>query len=446
MRPNVVVFVSHDTGRFLNQYGYETVRTPNFGRLAEMGTTFSNAYCTTPLCAPARAALLTGLYPHQNGMMGLPGDTLGGWDLQRKERHLARVFRDAGYESVLCGFEHETRDFWSVGFESHLHGTGDWHNGGWPLAGAGEEIDGWLRGRSRSAESDERRTEPRPFYLQIGCQDTHREWSKTGSPYSEHGVWKAPYLVESDEIDSEMAEQQGAINALDAGVGEVLDALERNDVLDDTILVFTTDHGIDFPRAKGTLFDPGVEVFLFVAWTGGGWKQGRTCESIVSHVDLYPTLLESCGIPVPDDCVGESLVPVLTGEADAHSREAAYLEKTYHDNYDPMRAMRTSRYKYVLNFDAQTLYDVRIATAPRYNWFRFPFKKSSREELYDLSTDPHESNNLASHESHEALRLDFKKRLAVWMRETNDPLLNGPVPSPYHLRISGEMKELSEAE
>ena len=432
-KPNVVVFISHDTGRFVSPYGYDTVDTPNFERLARMGTTFDQAYCTTPLCAPARAALLTGLYPHQNGMMGLPGDMLGGWDLRTKERHLANLFAANGYESVLCGFEHETTDFRSVGFETSIHGPGTGHNGGLSIAGVGADIDAWLG--TRPAD--------RPFYLQIGCHETHREWTKDAEPFDDRGVWKAPYLIDSPEIDGEMAEQQGAINALDRGVGEVLDSLEAAGVMEDTILVFTTDHGIDFPRAKGTLFDPGVEVFLFVAWSGGGWAKGARTDELVSHVDLYPTILDACGIDIPDRTVGHTLRPLVGGGGAWTSREAVYHEKTYHDNYDPMRALRTDRYRYILNFDAQTLYDVRIATAPRYTWFRYPIRKSEREELYDLQTDPTESTNLARDDAHQELRERFKAHLASWMADTDDPLLDGPVPSPYHLRICSEMKELS---
>lgn len=440
-KPNVVVFISHDTGRFLSTYGYDTVDTPNFERLARMGTTFDNTYCTTPLCAPARAALLSGLYPHQNGMMGLPGDMLGGWDLQTKERHLANVFAGSGYESVLCGFEHETRDFWSVGFETSLHGPGTAHNGGKPLAGVGESIGTWLAERRASAERGA--SADRPFYLQIGCHETHREWSKYAEPFAERGVWKAPYLIDSPEVDREMAEHQGAVNALDRGVGEVLDALEAAGELEDTILVFTTDHGIDFPRAKGTLFDPGVEAFLFMAWAGGGWHAGARCDELISHVDIYPTILEVCGIDVPEGAVGRSMLPLVSGQGEWTPREAVYHEKIYHDNYDPMRALRTGRYRYILNFDAQTMYDVRIATAPRYTWFRYPIRKSEREELYDLEADPVEANNLARDPDHQELRERLKNHLAAWMAATDDPLLDGPVPSPYHLRISAEMKDLA---
>ncbi|MFW6291465.1 MAG: sulfatase/phosphatase domain-containing protein, partial [Spirochaetota bacterium] len=234
--------------------------------------------------------------------------------------------------------------------------------------------------------------------------ETHREWSRYAEPFAERGVWKAPYLIDSPDVDREMAEHQGAVNALDRGVGEILDALETAGELENTILVFTTDHGIDFPRAKGTLFDPGVEVFLFMAWAGGGWRAGERSDALVSHVDLYPTILEACGIGAPGGEVGRSMLPLVTGEGEWTRREAVYHEKIYHDNYDPIRALRTDRYRYILNFDAQTLYDVRIATAPRYTWFRFPIRKSEREELYDLEADPVEANNLAGDADHQDVR------------------------------------------
>ncbi len=438
-RPNVVVMISHDTGRFVSPYGYSTVHTPNFEKVAADGLTFDNCFCTTPLCAPARAALLTGLYPHQNGMMGLPGDTLGAWDLVRTDRHMAAVFRNSGYRTVLSGFEHETRDIFSVGFEEGINGAGYANNwGGEGIMGAGPSVDQWLN------DNPDAGTE-KPFYLQIGCGETHRGWDSDNA-YDAGGVWKAPYLIDDPAVDREMAQFQGSVNVLDEGLGGIMEVFDRRGLTGNTIFVITTDHGIDFPRAKGTLFDPGIEVFLFMRYDGGGWGNGRRMDALISHVDVYPTVLEACGLSIPQDTAGRSFLPLLTGDAAGDAREEiVFLEKTYHDNYDPMRGLRTDRYKYVLNFDAQTLYDVRIATAPRYNWFRFPIKKSQREELYDLKNDPHETENLATGGDHAGICADFKRRLAVWMKETRDPLLDGPIPSPYHRRISGEMKTLADA-
>ena len=437
-KPNVVLFISHDTGKMYSPYGYDTVRTPNFEKLARESVVFDRCFCTTPLCAPARAALVTGRYPHQNGMNGLPGDILGGHDLVEKDRHFASVFRRNGYRTVLCGFEHETVEMFSVGFEEGIHGIGHCNNGGRDdLLDAHKAITNWFA-RNPGAGTDT------PFYMQIGCGPTHRDWVSDGAtPYTEKGVWKAPYLVDSPEVDADMALQQGSCNKLDQGVGNIMAAFEKLGMTRNTIFVFTTDHGIDFPRAKGTLFDPGVEVGLFMRYDNGGWAKNARCPLLASHVDVYPTVLEACGIPVPAGCAGASFLRALKDPSDTRPiRDAVYLEKTYHDNYDPMRGLRTDRYKYVMNFDAQTLYDVRIATAPNYRWFKFPFHKPRREELYDLQNDPHESKNLANDPAHDSLRRQFKKQLADWMRQTNDPLLDGPMPSPYHLRASKEMKEL----
>ena len=441
-RPNVVVMITHDTGRFLSPYGYRTVDTPAFERLAAHSATFDGCFCTTPLCAPSRAALLTGTYPHQNGMMGLPGEHLGGWDLVAKDRHLAAVFSANGYAAVLCGFEHETHDFFSVGFQRGIHGIGTANNGGRPLAGADEDVEAWLD--DRYGDQVPGRDGAEPFYLQIGCSDTHRDWTRYSEPDDSKGVWKAPYLIDDPAVDVEMAQQQGACRTLDRGVGAILDLFERRGLADDTIFVITTDHGIDFPRAKGTLFDPGIECFLFMRYRAGGWTEGVRVGDLVSHVDVYPTILETSGIDVPNGTVGRSFLPLLTGKGDYRPRDAVYLEKTYHDNYDPMRGLRTKRYKYVLNFDAQTLYDVRIATAPRYNWFRFPYAKRNREELYDLEQDPNEATNLADDADHQETARRLKTQLAEWMQATDDPLLDGPIPSPYHLRASAEMKRLAE--
>ena len=438
-RPNVVLLISHDTGKMYSPYGYDTVRMPHFENLARQSAVFDHCFCTTPLCAPARAALTTGRYPHQNGMNGLPGEAVGSWDLVEKDRHLSTLFRRNGYRTVLCGFEHETVEMFTLGFEEGIHGIGHFNNGGnEDFPGAGGAISRWFQ-RNPGAGVDT------PFYMQIGCGETHRDWETySGAPYSEKGIWKAPYLVDSPEVDREMAWMQAACNSLDTGLGNIMEAFEKQGVLRNTIFVVTTDHGIDFPRAKGTLFDPGVEVGLFMRYDNGNWAKNVHCEKLASHVDVYPTVLEACGIPVPDGTAGSSFLSTLQNPADPRPvRDAVFLEKTYHDNYDPMRGLRTERYKYVLNFDAQTMYDVRIATAPRYNWFKFPFHKPCREELYDLHTDPHESNNLAANPAFDDVRKAFKKRLADWMKETGDPLLEGCMPSPYHVRASREMRELA---
>ncbi|MCL2742132.1 MAG: sulfatase [Oscillospiraceae bacterium] len=437
-RPNVVLLISHDTGRFYSPYGIKTFPSPHFDALAEKAVTFDRAFCVSPLCSPARSGIVTGRYPHQNGLMGLTG-FCGEFDLAEKERHLARVFKESGYRTAMSGFNHETGDIFSLGFDEGIHGVGYMNNWGEKLlVGAGADIEAWL-GRNPGVGTDV------PFFIEVCSGETHRDWREFGEPYGERGVWKAPYLIDDPAVDAEMAELQRSCMALDDGLGEIVGTLERMGLAGGTIFAVTTDHGIDFPRAKGTLLDPGVGVGLFMRHDDGGWVGGARSDMLVSHVDLYPTLLEACGIAPPEGTAGISFLGALKDPAGAAPiRDAVFLEKTFHDNYDPMRAIRTDTHKYILNAEAQSMYDVRIDSAERYHWLRYPLRKGRHEELYDLASDPEELNNLADDPAAAGVMHELKVRGAKWMAETGDPLLDGPVPSPYYLRTAGRMRELAQ--
>lgn len=420
-RPNVLLFISHDTGRFVSPYGYPTLHTPAFEQLAAEGVRCANAFSTCPLCSPARSAITTGRYPHQNGVMGLTGDATGGFDLYPTERHAARLFGDAGYEAALCGFEHEARDCRAVGFETVMCGRGG-VNGGGDLLAYGDELDPWLRDRDAT----------RPFYLQFGCHETHRDWAAHDTPPdAADGVWMPPYLADLPEIRDDMAQMQGAARRLDAGVGAILHRLDQHGVGDNTIVIVTTDHGLDLPRAKGTFYDPGIEVFLFCRWRAGGWSRGVVADRLLSQIGLLPTLLDSCGIPAPDNLAGQSFEPLLRGKA-CPTPTAIFAEKTYHDTYDPTRALRTERYKYIRYFEANIFQDLRLATMTNRHWWSLDWRRRSVEELYDLSADPLETNNQAGEPDHAATLGELRRQLRDWMRQTADPLLDGPVPSPYY--------------
>jgi N-sulfoglucosamine sulfohydrolase len=430
-RPNVVVFITHDTGYHVSPYGYDAVHTPNAERLATEGVRMANSFCTSPLCSPSRACLFTGRFPHQNGVMGLTGDQVGGFDFFPGEQHASLIFSRAGYQSVLCGFEHESRHVAELGFGDLINGNGTWYNSGGDLLDHGKAIGDWLSQRDKH----------RPFYMQIGCGETHRAWLKNGvEPDDSQGVWMPPYLKDEPELRREMAEFQGSVRHLDAGLGHILDAFDDPEVKDNTIFVFTTDHGIDFPRAKGTMFDPGIGVFLFIRWPAGGLEAGRTCGELVSNVDLLPTLLEACGIPRRDNLAGRSYLPLLQN-APYEPNECVFAEKTYHDTYEPVRAIRTERYKYIRRFEVALMEDIRLATFTRAQWMHQPLRRND-EELYDLEADPWEMNNLAAESAYAGEVDAMQRRLIRWMRRTNDPLLRGPVPSPYYRHRLEQLMEL----
>jgi arylsulfatase A-like enzyme len=215
-------------------------------------------------------------------------------------------------------------------------------------------------------------------------------------------------------------------------VGRVLNALHAAGMVDNTLIVFTTDHGLAFPGAKGSLYDRGTGVMLVLRGPGG-FLGGRVVDEMVSQIDLYPTICELAGIDTPDFAQGCSLLPMMRGEQPG-VRDAVFTELTYHAAYDPQRAIRTERWKYLRRFDDYpTRVLPNIDDSPSKDvlvdggWGERPLP---REELFDLLLDPEEGNNLADDPAFGHVRTELAERLERQMRDSDDPLLDGPVPAP----------------
>jgi N-sulfoglucosamine sulfohydrolase len=415
-RPNIVLLISHDTGRFISPYGIETVHTPNFEQLAEESVLFESAFCAAPQCSPSRAALVTGRHPHANGVMGLTHDDYA-WGLHSTEEPVARLLGAEGYETWMLGLPHETRDAQVLGFDSV-----EW---GLLLADLVDRLPGLLVGREPS----------RPFYCQMACFETHREWTIAGTrPDESLGIHIPPFLRDGPETRKEMAALQGMVRQLDRGLGRLLDLLEEHDLQQNTILIVTTDHGMAMPMAKGTLRDPGIETFLLMRYPGGGWCHGSRIQDLVSNVDVLPTLLEAVHLPIPDNVQGRSFLSLLQGKPH-RGRDAVFAEKTFHDCYDPMRCIRTGRYKYIRYFEKSAVHRV-PADALNGGASRElgHVQRKGVEELFDLEADPHEQQDLSGDAAHAVVCQEMRARLAAWMKETGDPLLEGPVASPFYYR------------
>ncbi|TMD73204.1 MAG: sulfatase [Chloroflexi bacterium] len=395
---DVVVMTTHDIGRHLHCYGQHSVVSPNLDAFAAQGARFTQAFATAPQCSPSRASLASGLYPHNNGVMGLAH---AGFDWELAVPHAAAIFAEQGFQSHLFGGQHVTPHPERLGFEA-IHPTTDFEK---VLARHGK---------------DQR------LYLEINFDETHRPYPPTGSAVV--GLEIPGYLPQSAEAMEEMTAVQHAITAMDAAVGRVLAALERSGRADDSLVIFTTDHGLAMPRAKCTLYDPGLEVALLMRWPAGGTGRGTTRTELVSNIDVLPTLLESCGVPVPAGIQGQSLI--------GPGREAVFAEKTFHSYYDPMRCIRTHRHKYIRNFETafavEVPADIQLGPIFRANPGRYSVDRPSMVELYDLQADPLEQRNLAGNPETAGVELELSDRLWTWMRETADPLLLGPVASPRY--------------
>ena len=432
-RPNVFLVHCHDLGQYLGCYGHD-VETPNLDGLAADGVRFENHFCTAPQCSPSRASMMTGTYPHENGVMGLAHM---GWELDSDWMTLPKHLREAGYSTHLLGFQHEVPDNPErLGYETA-------HTETERALELVDVVDAFLDDR----EDD------RPFFVSLGIEEPHRPFRRE---YLDDEVYEAsdpddvepfPYLPDHPGVREDIAALQAlTTETLDTAFGEIRDLIREAGIAEETLVVFTTDHGLAMPRAKGTCYDAGLETALLMHQPGR-IEGGDTRDELVSNVDLLPTLLDLVGLEPPAGVTGRSFAPLLRDEPYVE-RDRVFGEMTWHDRYNPMRAIRTRRFKYVRNFSVLPRVFVPLDVVPtpsgRAVHEEFHAEDRPAEELYDLEADPHEQHNLASDRAFyepesagsgpdpeyvdvlEALR----GRLERWMERTDDPLLDGPVPYP----------------
>ena len=416
-RPNIIYLHSHDTGRYVEPYGY-AIRTPNLQRLAEQGMLFRQAHNAAPTCSPSRAALLTGMCPHSAGQFGLVNR---GFDLPDPSRHLVHTLRAAGYHTALAGVQHVRRDPRTIGYHQILETGGRKAR---EVAPAAAQFLGAAPAQ--------------PFFLTVGFSETHREFPPP-APADDARYLRPPApLPDTPQTRADMAAYQASVTALDQGIGLVLGALQEAGLADDTLVICTTDHGLPFPRMKCNLTDHGTGVMLILRGPGG-FGGGRVSDALVSQIDLFPTLCELLAIAPPAWLQGRSLLPLVRGEKE-EINDAVFAEVNYHGQYEPQRMIRTRRWKYIRRY-----LDRRVPSLAncdnslskelllRRGWADLPM---AEEQLYDLVFDPNEAANLAGDARHAGTLAEMRERLTRWMEETDDPILNGPIPEPHGATVS----------
>ena len=421
--PNIVVVICHDLGQHLGCYGVPDVRSPNIDAFAASGIRFENSFCTAPQCSPSRAALWTGRYPHANGVVGL---THAGFanDLHPEEKHLAQILRANGYDTHLFGVQHEARTPERCGHEQ-IHGGGACGK----IAG---EFAEWM---------SQHKSGSRPFFAQVNFSEPHRPFPHDDvEPLSPDQLTVLPYLPDIPEVREDLADIEASIASADKAFGRIIEAIRSSSIEDSTFVLFTADHGIAFPHAKMTLYDPGIEVPLLLA--GPTMPEGDIRQEMISNVDIMPTLLDLAGQSSAPNLHGRSLLGLLTN-GPYTPNELIFAEKTYHTYYDPMRAARSKRWKLIANFEfapwqetSPDYFDnakgyVEVSKAldvPHNCQYHPPF------EFYDLENDPFEQNNLADDPNYGGTRDQLIGALHIWMEETLDPLLDGPMAQGAYLQ------------
>ncbi len=406
-RPNFVFLISDDQSYpDAGCYGNKFLQTPNIDRLAREGLRFDRAFAPSPSCSPSRSAILTGKSPHETGTSRFHSPMPTG------QVTILEYLKKRGYYTGAFKKVHQGLEFWKR----------------WDFQGHHQPIRTFFEARPKD----------RPFFLHVGYHDPHRPYLP-GERYPDHNkrsdVTVPSFLPDSPGVRKDLAHYYEAIERLDARVGRFLKLLDEYGLAQNTLLIFTSDQGMPFPGAKGTLYDPGLHVPFIARWPGR-IKPGSVTSELISFVDLSPTWLDAAGIPVPNAMDGTSFLELLRGRRYAQRKEI-FAERNYHTHLDLIRCIRTKRYKLIHNFLPETPYRPLsdIARSPSWRSIerlhhegklspdltrRYFDKPRPETELYDLQKDPGETENLANDPSYAATLQKLREKLSRWMIQTHD--------------------------
>jgi N-sulfoglucosamine sulfohydrolase len=450
-RPNILLIVSEDNGPDLGCYGNTEVHTPHLDRMAQEGIKFSNAYVTYSVCSPSRGTIFTGLYPHQNGQIGLATHKYRMYD---GIKTLPKYLGELGYRTANLGKLH-------VNPESAI-----------PFDYRGMKGSNFAKKNMRGyAEHAEKfiTASDKPFYLQVNFPDAHFPVQRQVEGLPSITIDKEdidgplPFVgADSDYLRKYTANYYNCMNRLDEAVGMLLESLKATGKADNTIIIYLSDHGAQFSRGKCSNYEAALKVPFIVKWPGKV-KQGEVREEFISAIDLLPTFIDLAGGAIPEDLPGKSLLPLL----DKPQREwrkyifAGGAGCTSRMHY-PRRSVRNERFKLVLNlnhgvenpkfgfyarrsghFKAGTIPEEIERSAPEIRQAYATWKNPGEYELYDLQEDPHEFCNLAADERYTAVLNTLKSALRQWQADTRDPFADPGKFVRFNREIEGVKKKYS---
>jgi arylsulfatase A-like enzyme len=439
-RPNIIMYISDDHGiDFLGCYGNSDIKTPNINALAKDGMLFNNMFAASPTCAPSRSVLWTGLYPARNGCMG--NHTTCRSDITALPTYLRRL----GYRVVLAHKFHAKPRKEVFNFE--------YINAGLPRNAANHRVyrrEGLDTKAVEKflAEHAENRSDT-PLCLILGDSSPHVTW-EPNKIYEPAKLKLPPFIVDTKLTRKAMANYYQDITTMDKRVGEVGAMLKKYGFKDNTVFIYTTDQGSEWPHSKWTLYDSGIHVPFIAVW-GGKIKPGSVCDAMISFVDITPTFIDIAGGEQPEGLDGKSFLDVILNRSKAF-RKYIYASHTRDGNKNvfPQRCVRDLRYKYILNLLPENTWTTHFTLVPdipeshKQVWDTWVKKGKTdtkvaklldiiqhhpAEELYDLQTDPYELNNIADKHDKKILNR-LQRKLKAWMLSQEDLGLKGSHPNP----------------
>lgn len=427
--PNIVLFVADDLGwRDLGCYGDKQANTPNIDRLAHEGVRFTNAFVAASSCSPSRASLITGQYPHTNGVTGL---THVRKRLMLSPFHttMPEILSKHGYNTAMEGK-------WHV---APYYPTG-WYGYRERLSGMLPK-DFWIPSSEKALKFIEVNRD-NPFYLELDYMDTHRKddgefYFADGFPVDPENIRVPDYytLPDGPDIRTDLAKYYSNASKMDMMIGQVVAKLDELGLSENTLVCFVSDNGPPYPGNKMTLYDRGIGTPLILR-RPGKIPAGTTNDNLMSTIDIMPTILETAGCPIPRHVQGTSALALAEGNRSEPLHDAVFAEMTYHVNYLPMRAVRTPKWKYIRNYSDNAVgldqcahmgWAQKLCELPNQGWTR----PRVPEELYDLENDPNEQKNLVDDTSFQEELATMRERLNRHMQETKDPYLGREFEKNY---------------
>lgn len=426
-RPNILLAIGDNWAwPHAGALGDPTAKTPVFDRIAREGVVFTHVFCPVPSCSPTRSCILTGRVAHQLS------EAASLWSgFPRSNRVFTDMLGEAGYD---------------VGFTGKGWAPGNHKDYGWPENPAGRQFagfDSFLAARDAG----------KPFFFWLGNTDTAlNKWrSEPATDGEMQSVRVPPEFPDAPEVRANLLDYYGAVKRMDDSIGAAIAALEKAGLLDDTIVVYTSDNGWQMPRGLANCYDTGTRVPFAVRW-GKNLTAGRRADEFIDLTDLAPTFLELAGLKPTPEMTARSFADVLLGKTSAAPRDHVFIERERHANVRrgdlsyPVRGIRTREYLYLRNLrperepagdpevywavgpygdvDGSRIKDFLLAhrDEPAMRpFFALSFAKRPAEELYDLRKDPHQLTNVADQAGYATAKKELRARVEQWMRDTKDP-------------------------
>jgi len=434
---NIIYVVCHDLGRHLGVYGAD-VKTPVLDKFAKENVTFTKAFGNSAVCSPSRGCAMSGRYSHNNGVVGL---TQFGWRFYDDVKTIVDYMKEIDYYTVHCGLSHE-------GEEGNHRYDMDFEVS-WRSRGVENAVDDAITYLRSHKEDD------KPFYMNVGLQEVHGcVWDsptavtdKTsrlntiyGGPTPTEDTYLPNFFPNRPEYVNMMSRFQSSVEYMDKELERLFDTIEEYGYSENTVVVFTTDHGITGLRAKGTLYETGTGISLMVQMPKK-YKKPMTFNHLIQNIDFNSTFLEAVGADIPSELQGKSFWKLLTDE-DYTPHEHIFTEWNFGgpiDDYKPIRTIRTHKYHYIRNY----------GKPPKYWWLKdevpvdYDYKNYENEyggpgidckragledELYDLTNDSDEYKNLNNDTSLKEIKKDLSDKIDQWMQDTNDFVLTNKIP------------------